>query len=507
MAHVVHNTPPAASPRRRTNTTGRAVGAAPLPEDAAVPQANRDSTASAPTQQSDRTVLILASRFPPVASVGSIRVRKFAKYLSLFGWRPVVLTGAMHTATAGAQDTRRATDIESLRDLPRGLPVYRLSPIVDDWHGHLSRRLSTALARATRPLSIDEGRWLGALGWRFQRLHDRLSFPDRGIWRLLPAVRLALHLHKRYRFDAIFSSGMPFSDHLIAGVTQTFLRRPWLADFRDPWVEYIHWQQWQSERGRWLTEKTESAVVCRAARVISVNDHMTQRFAARYPELRSNRFVTIPNGFDPTDFPAKRRPEPRTRFRLLYAGSLYGARSPKRVLQAFRQFLDAVPGSRRHACFEFAGRPGSHADGLNADGDPTVRYRGFLSHVAALRAMCRADVNVVLLPNIPGSENDTTTKIYECLGSGRPILAVLPPNGAAARVLDGADGVWQCNPDDTAAIARAIRDLYHQWLSGTLHVTRTPKFLQQYTRRHQTKRLGEYLDAVVSARTRAAPTA
>ncbi len=452
-------------------------------------------------------MLILASRFPPVASVGSIRVRKFAKYLSLFGWRPVVLTGAMRTTAAGAQDTHRAADLNSLRDLPRDLPVYRLSPVVDDWPGHLSRRLSTRLARATRPLSINEGRWLGALGWRFQRLHDRLSFPDRGIWRLLPAVWLALRLHKRYRFDAIFSSGMPFSDHLIAGVTQMFLRRPWLADFRDPWVEYIHWRQWQSERGRWLTERTESAVVHRAARVISVNDPMTRRFAARYRELPSNRFVTIPNGFDPADFPAEHRPEPRTRFRLLYAGSLYGARSPKRVLQAFRQFLDAVPGSRKHACFEFAGRPGPHADRLSADGDPTVRYRGFLSHVAALRAMSRADVNVVLLPNIPGGENDTTTKIYECLGSGRPILAVLPPNGAAARVLAGADGVWQCDPDDTAAIARAVRDLYHRWLSGSLHVTRTPKSLQQYTRRWQAERLGEYLDSVVSARTCAAPAA
>ena len=31
------------------------------------------------------------------------------------------------------------------------------------------------------------------------------------------------------------------------------IRRPWLADFRDPWVEYIHWKQWQSPLGRKLT--------------------------------------------------------------------------------------------------------------------------------------------------------------------------------------------------------------------------------------------------------------
>ena len=38
-------------------------------------------------------------------------------------------------------------------------------------------------------------------------------------------TRLAVRLHRRFRFDAIFSSGMPFSDHVIALVVHRLLRR------------------------------------------------------------------------------------------------------------------------------------------------------------------------------------------------------------------------------------------------------------------------------------------
>jgi glycosyltransferase involved in cell wall biosynthesis len=232
--------------------------------------------------------------------------------------------------------------------------------------------------------------------------------------------------------------------------------------------------------------------------VLSVNDHMTERFAARYGDRLGRKCVTIPNGFDASDFSGGDAWRPQKEFRLLHAGSLYKTRSPTQVLEAFRRFIDAVPGSRQHARFEFAGRPGPHTDLLQGEPDDgTVKYVGMLPHAQTLRTMESADVNVVLLPNVPGSENDTTAKLYECLGSGRPILAAVPLNGAAARVLRDQRGVWLCDPDDVEGMSRAMTELYRRWLAGDAAPARSAEDLRVHTRQYQTRRLAACLDAAV----------
>lgn len=444
-----------------------------------------------------RKVLVIASRFPPVASVGAIRIRKFAKYLRDFGWEPIIITGAMRPDSQNSHDARRAIDRESLDDLPDDLIVHRLNASLDHWPTHVSRSLGARIGKCTRFVGLSEKRWQDGLKWRFERLHDRLAFPDRGIWRLPTIVRLARRLHKGHDFQAVFSSGMPFSDHLIGLAVKRAIRIPWLADFRDPWVEYIHWKQWTSRWGRSATRRAERAVVRNAACVISVNDHMTDRFRARYAQESQEKFVTIPNGFDPRDFTIDMSPKSATaekrRFTLLYAGSLYQTRSPAKLIDAFCSFLDTTPEAAESAALEFVGRPGSHVDDLVHRRPDNIRYRGLLPHSTTCRAMAEATVNIVLLPNLPGSEKDTTAKIYECLGSGRPILAAVPLNGAAAGVLRGFDGVSLCDPDDVQAIQAAIATLYGRWRVNDIRLDRPAAALEPHTRRDQARLLAERL--------------
>jgi len=453
-----------------------------------------------PRPSTARKVLVIASRFPPVASVGATRVRKFVKYLPRHGWHPVVITGAMRQQPILVGETRRATDLESLADLPQDVPVHRLSAVVDNWPGPLAEYLARQVGRLLSRRPSDVEHLAATLRWRFQRWHDGLAFPDRGIWRLLPAVRLAVRLHRRHGFDAIFSSGMPFSDHITGLVLHSLLRLPWLVDFRDPWVEYIHWEQWHTEWGARLTRVAEAAVIRRAACVVSVNGHMTRRFAARYGDQPTRKFVTIQNGFDPADFPPEVEPDPGT-FRLLYAGSLYKTRSPAAVLDGFCRFLARHPESRSHARLDFAGRPNQFVEQIaSSPAGNAVQYLGMLPHSAAVREMVRSDVNVIILPNLPGGENDTTTKIYECLGSGRAILAAVPLGGAAAEVLRRFDGVRLCDPDDSEGIAAGIADLYEQWRRGRLRVSRSETDLAAFTREHEARQLAACLDSATRYR-------
>ncbi len=446
-----------------------------------------------------RKLLVVASRFPPVASVGAIRIRKFVKYLREHGWESVVLTGAQRTPQPAAEDARRASDVESLQDVPADLEVCRLSPGADDGPSRWSQDLGALLGIPGLVAGLNSQRCTEWLAWRMQAMGERLAFPDRGIWRLPEAVRKACALHRRHHFDAIFSSGMPFSDHLIALRVQSRLRRPWVADFRDPWVEYIHWPQWTTRLGAGLTRLAEAAVMWRASAIVSVNDHMTRRFADRYRRA-AGKFVTIENGFDPGDFPASPQAA-RREFQLLYAGSLYGQRGPDAVLAAFRRFVERTPGSAAHARFDFLGRVGPFADRFDrAEDEGRVRYLGMKPHREAMEAMAGAAANVVLLPRTPGGEGDSTAKIYECIGIGRPILAVVPADGEAARLLEGMAGAHVCEPDDVEAISRGIGVLYKRWLAGADRVSHPPDRLTAMTRRYQAGRLAEVLDRVVGSR-------
>ncbi len=129
----------------------------------------------------------------------------------------------------------------------------------------------------------------------------------------------------------------------------------------------------------------------------------------------------------------------------------------------------------------------------------TVRYLGMLSHSETTRTMADADVNIIVLPNLPGSENDTTAKLYECVGCGRPILAAVPLNGAAARELEGVEGVRLCDPDDVPGMVNAITELYRDWLGGGQLVRRPEAQLRAFTRQHRARQLADYLDTAVMA--------
>lgn len=448
-----------------------------------------------------RKLLVIASRFPPVASVGAIRIRKFVKYLRDHGWESVVLTGAQRQTQPSTEDARRACDLASLQDVPADLEVHRLGPDADDGPGRWSRDVGALLGIPGLLAGCDAQRCTDWLAWRMQAIGQRLAFPDRGIWRVSEAVRTAFALHRRHSFDAIFSSGMPFSDHLIALHVQARLRRPWVADFRDPWVEYIHWPQWTTRLGAGLTRLAEAAVIWRAATVVSVNDHMTRRFAERYDRF-ARKFITIENGFDPNDFPSV-LPGPRREFQLLYAGSLYGQRGPDAVIAAFRRFVERTPGSALHARFDFLGRVGPFADRFDrAEDAGRVRYLGMKPHREAMEAMAGASANVVLLPRTAGGEGDSTAKIYECIGIRRPILAVVPSGGEAARLLEGMAGAQVCEPDDVEAISRGIGVLYTRWLAGADRVSHPPERLMTMTRQFQAGCLAGVLNRAVGRRAR-----
>jgi hypothetical protein len=62
-------------------------------------------------------------------------------------------------------------------------------------------------------------------------------------------------------------------------------------------------------------------------------------------------------------------------------------------------------------------------------------------------------------------------KVFEYIAAERPILAAVPPDGAAAELIRDTGAGVVAAPDDVAALTQALSELHAGWAAGTLDGT------------------------------------
>jgi glycosyltransferase involved in cell wall biosynthesis len=78
-------------------------------------------------------------------------------------------------------------------------------------------------------------------------------------------------------------------------------------------------------------------------------------------------------------------------------------------------------------------------------------------------------VLLLLVPDAGGRGRGVLSgKVFEYLAAGRPILAVVPPDGAAADLVRETGAGIVVAPDDGAGIRAALEDLHDRFVNGDL---------------------------------------
>ena len=172
---------------------------------------------------------------------------------------------------------------------------------------------------------------------------------------------------------------------------------------------------------------------------------------------------TIANGCDFDDFAGlEYRPAPR--FRITHAGSFFGKRDPRPFLQAFHDSgLDAV--ARFVGDFRSSDR--EWADALEL-GD-RLQLAEYAPRAESLRFQRDSEALLLLVPDADGRGKGVLSgKVFEYLAAGRPILAVVPPDGAAAELIRETRAGMVVAPDDVDGIRAALEELHARFLDGGL---------------------------------------
>lgn len=424
----------------------------------------------------NRHVLIIAYYFPPMGLSGVQRVAKFVKYLPLYGWRPTVLT--IEPGGYFAYDTSLLNEVKQA-----GATIYRTS----SWDptrvfGH---RQTVALPEEPHR------KWLSKISqWFF--------IPDNKIGWMPNAVRAGTDLLEANSFDAIFSSAPPYTAHLIAERLSRISGLPLLIDFRDDWVGNPR-HHYPTPWHRRMNERLERRILEASHRIITINDPIRNALRSRHPELHlDGAFSVIPQGFDPEKLsiePTNHQPQ---KMRFLYSGIFYDAQTPDFFIRALAEAIKKRTNLAEHLEVVFLGlMPKSSLQLVEQLGlDGLIRYEGYVSHETAVAEQLAADVLWMTIGKRPGAEGISTGKLFEYMGTRKPILALIPPGTARDALLPyGASTIVE--PDDLPAIESAILSLYDAWEKGALPQP-NESHIRRFDRRHLAGQLAAYLSQSVT---------
>ena len=445
-----------------------------------------------------RVVLVVAYFFPPLGGVGVQRTLKFVRHLRSSGWlaRVVAPANAAYPIRDPGLAAEIPADVEVIRTrCPE--PIGFASWLDARLRGGGDAAPATAAGPERRARAPGAGRTVlrtGAAWWT--RLVRIVLFPDDEVLWWPFALRAAKRSHASRPVDAIYSSSPPITGHLIGRSLAVATGRPWIADFRDPWVGNAFAGAVSGPRRRlqgWL----ERRLVDRADRVIVVSPSIQRAFQDRYPR-RATRIVSIPNGYDRDDLagivPVPREPG---RFTIVYAGSIYGDRELTLFLDGVEILLGRRPDLRDRLRIEFVGRVNVANQAVAARYAAIDRLGGVVSWVGfvprreAIARMRSADALLQLIADDPGKGAVIGAKTVEYLAFDLPIIAAVPPGDARA-VLEELDWGVIADPEPQAIAAGLER------ITDAPRPTRPADPEGRYERVAQARRLAGLLDEVVA---------
>ena len=297
----------------------------------------------------------------------------------------------------------------------------------------------------------------------------RLLVPDESVTWNLTAIPAAIRIARRHGIDAVLTTSPPGSVHLVGAAVKRATGARWLADLRDSIVAHPH-RRGESAAVR-LKERTAGGVARLVARSADAVSCVSEAIAEEVRSLEPRGpVVTIPNGCDFDDF-AGLAYRPGERFRITHTGSFFGKRDPRPFLQALHDSgLDAV--ARFLGDFRSADREWAAELGL---GD-RLELIPYAPRVESLELQRDSDALLLLIPEAGGRGKGVLSgKVFEYLASGRPILAAVPPDGAAAELIRETGAGVVVPPDDVDALKAALVELEGRFRDGGLPDVELPE--------------------------------
>ena len=413
--------------------------------------------------------LIITYYWPPAGGSGVQRWLKFVKYLQDFGIEPIVYT--VDNANYPKEDDSLISEI------PKNITVLK-NPIFEPtdvffWKQKGVKKKDVANSTNNSLLSF---------------LRGNFFIPDPKIFWVKSSVNFLQNYLKDHPIDVIISTGPPHSMHLIAQKISKKNNIKWIADFRDPWTDLYYNNEFkQLSFAKEKNKKLEKSVLENANCVLTVSHSLKKDFLKT-----AKNVAVITNGFD-SEVLQDENVVLDSKFTISYIGLLPKQSNPVVFFKVLKKLCDANDEFKNDVQLLFVGDISSEVR-LEIEKNTLAeitQIKGYVPHKESIEFQKKAQVLLLLIPNVPKSAGILTGKLFEYITAKRPILALGPENGDLAVILQNTNAGVVIDHQNEAKLSIEILRLYQQFKEGNLTVN--SKNLAQFHRKNLTEQLASII--------------
>ncbi|MCB9170774.1 MAG: glycosyltransferase [Flavobacteriales bacterium] len=281
-------------------------------------------------------ILVVSHTFPPYRGIGGRRWAKFAKAFARLGHPVHVIHSRGPDELLGSLWT---PDIDHPDIHPIGLP----------------QRYPTALFK--RPLTRMSDRIAYRIWSLVLPLFTRGNYFDKAVFWRRQFLRAAERTIEEHGIRHVIVSGAPFRLMEQALALKHSHHVTLTCDFRDPWTWSANaYGQGLLSESRMAHERLlERKVIESADRIVTPAPMMVEHLRTAYP-THAHKVARLAHAIDPDELGAPHPPRNDGRFKLVYAGSLYGAEEAdvyfEEVLKAFTTLRTTAPDRSEKVTFD-----------------------------------------------------------------------------------------------------------------------------------------------------------
>ena len=422
-------------------------------------------------------VLIITYYWPPSGGSGVQRWLKFVKYLRSFNVEPVVYTvdNPKYAILDETLHSEIPTTVEVLKQ-----PIKEPNTIFS-FFGNKSKKTSAGFLDANPSL----------FGKMLQYIRANYFIPDARRFWIKPSVQFLTEYLSNNKIDVIITTGPPHSLHLIGLQLKKKLAIKWIADFRDPWTDIDYFHQLP------LTKKTirkhyqlEEEVVSTTDCVLVVGKTMKEKY------LKFNQNIeVITNGFD--DVEDESKVELDIKFSIVHIGMLNADRNPRILWKVLSDLIKENQDFAEDLQLKFVGKLAHEVFESIKNNKLTsvIEYITYLPHKEVVIFQQSAQILLLAVNKVPSAGGIITGKLFEYLQTNRPILAIAPPEGDLAEIINTTKAGRVVDFDDEEKLKKDILEMYKAYKKHKLVVN--SKGIEHYHRKNLTGQLADVIKKIV----------
>ena len=352
-------------------------------------------------------ILFIAPNAPPKNSAEAIQVRRILNELDRKATGTLVTVVADDTGWA-RRDTTLDLALTNFNTRTLRLPLHRLTHRVLTSH-------------------------------RFKRFLR----PDSYVWITWMAESIARNLHQKP--DVIYSRSSPMSAALLARTLKQKLNVKWIMHLSDPWADNPYGASHPHDHS------DEARCFADADYITLTTQHQARFYQQKYPQ-HAKKIGVSPNVM-PEVNPSKSTITDE-KLRLIFAGNLYGERSPKPLVEALKLLHPALHKKLR---IDIYGNAQNEAHALLTNMPEVLYYHGAVSFAEAQAAQEQSDIVLSIEPEMlhPLGSSFLPSKVLDCLALGKPLLAITPENCETAAICREGYG-WTVPPSRPDLLAELL---------------------------------------------------